>query len=49
MINFFESFRDSWLHKEGTEVYSDLIFTTVAVLFMRKISGYDPAVMSCPI
>lgn len=42
MINFFESFRDSWLHKGGTEVYSDFIFTTVAVLFMRKMSGFDP-------
>lgn len=38
----FESFRNSWLHKEGIEVYSDLIFTTVTVLFMRKMSGFFP-------
>lgn len=41
MINFLENFRDSWLYKQGTEVYSDLIFAIVAVLFMRKISGFD--------
>lgn len=37
----FETFQ-RWLRKEGSVVYSDLTLTVVAILFMRRMFGFDP-------